>query len=85
MVTRKTSSGDVLYAGEGVTLLEAIRAYTIDGAYSAWEEGIKGSIEPGKLADLVVVDRNPLAIPPEDLKNIRTEMTMIGGRIVYRR
>jgi len=83
MVTRKSGGGNVLYAGERVVPLEAIRAYTIDGAYSAWEEGIKGSIEPGKLADLVVVDRNPLAIPPEDLKNIRTEMTMVGGKIVY--
>jgi len=85
MVTRRTSGGDVLYAGEGVTPIEAIRAYTIDGAYAAWEEGVKGSIEPGKLADLVVVDRDPITIPPEDLKTVKTVMTIIGGKVVYKR
>jgi len=83
LVTRKTSSGDVLYAGEGITPLEAIRAYTIDGAYAAWEEDMKGTIEPGKLADLVVVDRDPLDIDPDDLKNVKTVMTIVDGKIVY--
>ena len=85
LVTRKTSSGDTLYAGEGITPMEAIKAYTVDGAYSAWEEDIKGSIEPGKLADLVVVDRDPLTIPRDDLKEIETIMTIVDGKIVYRR
>jgi predicted amidohydrolase YtcJ len=84
LVTRKTSSGDVLYAGEGITPMEAIRAYTIDGAYAVWEEGIKGSIEPGKLADLLVVDRDPLTIPPDSLKDVKTFMTIIDGRTVYK-
>jgi predicted amidohydrolase YtcJ len=65
--------------------LEAIRAYTIDGAHSAWEEDIKGSIESGKLADLVVVDRDPLTIPVDDLKNIEAVITIVGGRIAFRR
>jgi len=85
LVTRKTSNGDTLYAGEGITPIEAIRAYTIDGAYSAWEEGIKGSIEPGKLADLIVVDRDPLTIPHEELKDIQVDITIIDGKIVYQR
>jgi predicted amidohydrolase YtcJ len=85
LVTRKTSSGDTLYAGEGITPMEAIRAYTIDGAYAAWEEEIKGSIEPGKLADLVVVDRDPFTIPGDDLKNVEAVITVVGGRIAYRR
>ena len=85
LVTRKTSGGDVLYAGEGITPMEAIRAYTILGAFAAWEEGIKGSIEPGKLADLVVIDRDPHAIPNDELKNVETVMTIIDGKIVYRR
>jgi len=83
IVTRKTSSGQVLYASEGVTPLEAIRAYTIDGAYAAWEEKTKGSIETGKLADLVVVDRDPLSIDHEDLKNVKTLITIVDGKIVY--
>jgi hypothetical protein len=65
--------------------MEAIRAYTIDGAFAAWEEAVKGSIEPGKLADLVVVDRDPLTIDKDDLKNVETVMTIIDGKIVYRR
>ena len=85
MVTRRTDSGDVLYEGEGVTPMEAIRAYTIDGAYAAWEEDVKGSIELGKLADLVVVDRDLLTIPLEELKEVKTVMTIIDGEVVYKR
>lgn len=85
LVTRKTSSGQVLYRGEAIRPMEAIRAYTIDGAYAAWEEGLKGSIEPGKLADLTVVDCDPLTIPREGLKNVQTVMTIVGGRVAYRR
>ena len=83
MVTRKTSSGDVLYAPEGVEPLEAIRAYSIDGAYAAWEEDIKGTIEPGKLADLVVIDRDPTEIDHDDLRNVTNLMTVVNGKIVY--
>jgi hypothetical protein len=83
MVTRKTSSGDVLYAPEGVEPLEAIKAYSIDGAYAAWEEDIKGTIEPGKLADLVVIDRDPTEIDRDDLRNVKNLMTIVNGNIVY--
>jgi len=65
--------------------MEAIRAYTIDGAHSAWEDEFKGSIEPGKLADLVVLDRDPLTIPADDLKNVNAVITIVNGRISYRR
>jgi len=85
MVTRRSSGGETLYAGEGCTPLEAIRAYTIDGAYAAHEEDVKGSIEEGKLADLVVVDKDPMAIDPLDLKNVETLMTVIDGEVVYSR
>ncbi len=84
MVTRKTSSGDVLYAPEGIEPVEAIRAYAIDGAYAAWEENIKGTIEPGKLADMVVIDRDPLTIDPDDIRNVKNLVTVIDGKVVYR-
>ena len=83
MVTRKTSSGDVLYAPEGVSPMEAARAYSIDGAYAAWEENIKGTIERGKLADLVVVDRDPLTIDPNDLQYVKNLMTVVNGVIKF--
>jgi predicted amidohydrolase YtcJ len=85
MVTRKTSGGNTLYSSEGIKPIEAIRAYTIDGAYATWEEGIKGSIEPKKKADIIVLDRDPLKISHDDLKNVKTIMTIINGRIIYRR
>ncbi|TFH18008.1 amidohydrolase, partial [Candidatus Bathyarchaeota archaeon] len=83
MVTRKTSSGQVLYAPEGVTPVEAIKAYSIDGAYAAWEEDIKGTVEVGKLADLVILDRDPTAIDPDDLNQVKALMTVIDGKIVF--
>lgn len=84
LVTRKTRAGRVLGPEEAITPLEAIRAYTLDGAYAAWEEGIKGSLAPGKLADLVVLDRDPLRIPVQELEAVQTVMTVLGGQIVFR-
>jgi predicted amidohydrolase YtcJ len=69
--------------GEKLTPMEALRAYTINGAYASFEEGIKGSIEPGKLADMVVLSHNPLEIDPWEIRNITVEKTIIGGEIVY--
>ena len=83
LVTRKTSGGQTLYAKEAITRMEAIKAYTIDGAYASWEENIKGSIEPGKLADLCVVDRDPLKTQREELKETKNLLTIVGGEIKY--
>ncbi len=84
LVTRRTSSGQILYSGEAITPLEAIRAYSLDGAYASWEEGVKGSIEAGKLADVCVIDRDPLRIPKGQLKEVKNLMTIVGGKILYR-
>lgn len=85
MVTRKTSSGDVLYGAERVMPVEAIRAYSIDGAYAAWEESLKGTIEVGKFADLVVVDRDPLTIPGDELNQVENLITVVDGKVVYQK
>jgi predicted amidohydrolase YtcJ len=84
MVARRTASGQELGLEERIGPLEAIRAYTLDGAYAGWEEAIKGSLTPGKLADIVVLDRDPLDIPSEELKSVATDMTILGGRVVFR-
>jgi predicted amidohydrolase YtcJ len=63
---------------------EALRAYTLDAAYASFEEHAKGSIEVGKLADLVVLNGNPLA-KPKDIAKMRVEMTLLGGEVVYKR
>jgi predicted amidohydrolase YtcJ len=62
---------------------EALRAYTIDAAYASFEEGIKGSLEKGKLADLVMIDRDLTRIPPETIRDARILLTIVGGRIVF--
>jgi len=64
---------------------QAIAVFTLGGAYASFEETIKGSIEEGKLADLVVLSADPTRTPPSQLRNIRVEMTVIGGEIVFQR
>jgi len=71
-------------AEQGVTREEAIRLYTMNGAYHTFEEDVKGSIEPGKLADMIVIDRDILTCPEEDIKDIKVLRTILGGRTVYK-
>ena len=82
-VNRKTRSGADIGPEEKLTPMEALRAYTINGAYASFEEKIKGSIEVGKLADMVVLSANPIAIDPWQIRNITVEKTIIGGEVVY--
>jgi predicted amidohydrolase YtcJ len=80
--TRKTVAGRVLGEAEKITTREALRSYTIGGAYATGQERKRGSIEPGKLADLVVLVRDPLTIDPEELGEVKPLGTMLGGRWV---
>jgi predicted amidohydrolase YtcJ len=82
-VTRKTSSGKVIGPEEAISLMEAIRLYTWNGAYLAKEEDRLGSIEPGKLADLIVIDRDIFSLPPEELLETKILMTIVDGKTVY--
>lgn len=82
-VTRKTRKGDTLGADQAIGVREAIKAYTLGGAYKTMEEDRKGSIVPGKFADLALLAEDPERVDPERLKDIRVEMTITGGRIVY--
>jgi hypothetical protein len=66
-----------------LTVAEAIRGYTLDAAYGSFEEDIKGTLTTGKLADWVVLDRDPLSVPPADLLETRVLMTVVGGQIVH--
>ena len=82
-VNRKTRAGVVLGEDERITPMEGLRAYTINAAYAAFEEGTKGSITAGKLADLVVLGDNPLTVDPWEIRNIPVERTIVGGEVVY--
>jgi predicted amidohydrolase YtcJ len=82
-VTRKGMSGRVFAADEALTMMEALQGYTLNAAYLSFEEAIKGSIEPGKLADIIVLDQDLLAIDPERIMDTRVLQTWLGGRLVY--
>ncbi len=83
MVTRTALDGHVWGPKQRITVEEALRVCTLNGAFASFEEHEKGSLEPGKLADLVVLGRNPLAEEPSSLVTIPVECTMVGGRWVY--
>jgi predicted amidohydrolase YtcJ len=68
-----------------MTVTEALRSFTIDAAYAAFEENIKGSLEKGKFADLVVLSKDITKIPPKEILQTEVEMTFVGGKIVYKK
>ncbi len=82
-VTRRTESGQDFIAEEAISPLQALAMYTVNAAYASFEEDIKGSITPGKLADMVVLSDDPTKVPPEKIKDIKVEMTIIGGEVVW--
>lgn len=84
--TRQTLGGEPeggWYPQERVDLETALRAYTVNNAWAAGEEHLKGSLSPGKLADFVVLDRDLFAIAPADIKDVRILKTVVGGRVVF--
>jgi predicted amidohydrolase YtcJ len=87
-VTRRTlddANPEGWVPGQKITIEEALAAYTREGAYASFEEQIKGTIEAGKLADVVVLDRNLLTIPPERIRDAQVVYTIVGGTVVWER
>jgi predicted amidohydrolase YtcJ len=85
-VTRRTLDGknpDGWVPAQKITVEDALRAYTINGAYAMFQEKEKGSLDPGKLADLVIIDRDLTRIPATEIKDARVVTTVVGGKIVY--
>ena len=83
MVTRKDWMGRVWGANQRVTVDEALRICTINGAYASFEENIKGSITPGKLADFVILAEAPHDVDPDQIKNIEIVRTVVGGQTMF--
>ncbi len=83
-VNRETKSGRVINPEERVTPMEALRMFTYNGACASNEEDIKGSIEVGKLADLVVLDGDFTEVEPAGIKDMKVDLTILDGKIVYK-
>ena len=84
-VTRRGMSGEVYAQDEALTIEEAIRGYTANGAWLTFEEDDKGTLEPGMLADMVILSENVLSTDPQELMSVEVDMTIVGGRIVFER
>jgi predicted amidohydrolase YtcJ len=85
LVNRKTKSGRNIGESQKISVLEALKLYTINAAYHSFDEHLLGSIEPNKLADLVVLEEDILTVPPERIKDIPIFMTIIDGKVVFQR
>ncbi len=83
LVNRKTERGIPFSTNQAITVSEALRMYTIDAAYASFDESVKGSIEPGKYADLAILQDNPLTVEKEKIKEIHVVMTIVNGKIIY--
>ncbi len=84
-VTRRAENGQYVLPEQGILVSQAIAAYTKNGAYASFEEGIKGSLSPGMLADMVVLSDDPTRVAKSDIRDISVNMTVIGGRVVWER
>jgi predicted amidohydrolase YtcJ len=84
-VNRISRNGVVVGEAERITAYEGLKAQTINGAYEYFEEDIKGSLKAGKMADLVILDKNPLKVDVGDIKNIKVLETIKEGKTVYKK
>jgi predicted amidohydrolase YtcJ len=84
-VSRRTRTGEIFFGEQRMTRAEALRSYTLNNAYAAFEEATKGSITPGKLADIVVLSHNIMTIPDDSIPSARVDVTVLAGRVAFRR
>ena len=84
-VTRKTKDGTAFFPAERMTRAEALRAYTLNGAYAAFEEGLKGSLTAGKLADITVLSKDIMTCPEEEIRSAEVLYTIVGGKVLYKK
>jgi hypothetical protein len=82
-VTRKLKDGSTFYPDQRMTREEALRSYTLSAAYAAFEEQLKGSLTPGKLADITVLSKDIMTVPEDDIPSARVVYTIVGGKVVF--
>ena len=85
MVTRKDPNGNVYGASEAISREQALRLYTSAASHYTFEEAQKGTIRPGKLADFVVLSADYMEVPEEQIKDIKADLTLVGGKVVFQR
>jgi predicted amidohydrolase YtcJ len=85
MVTRRDRQGDPVWTDEAVSLEDALRAYTVNGAYASFEEGIKGTLAPGMLGDVAVWETDLRTVAADELAGVRVDLTIADGNVVYER
>jgi len=83
LVTRKMNNGEAFFPDQKMTREQALRSYTINGAYAAFEEHIKGTLLPGKLADITVLSKDILTIPDDEILQTEVIYTIVGGKVMY--
>ena len=83
-ITRELADGSRFHPEQAMTREEALHSYTLANAWAAFEEEVKGSLTPGKYADLVVLDRDILAVPEDEVRDARVTLTIVGGQVRYR-
>ena len=84
-VTRRLADGSTFYPEERMSRQEALKSYTWNAAYAAFEEGSKGSLAVGKLADVTVLSKDILAVPEEEIRSAKVDLTIVGGMVLYER
>jgi predicted amidohydrolase YtcJ len=82
-VSRKVKDGSVFYPNQRMTRMQALRSYTLDAAYAGFEDSIKGSLTPGKLADITVLSRDIMTVPEDQIPSARVVYTIVGGKVQY--
>lgn len=84
-VSRRLKDGTVFFPDQRMSRMEALRSYTINNAYAAFEEGIKGSLKVGKLADVTVLSSDILTVPESEIQPAKVDYTIVGGKVMYQR
>ncbi|MFQ5704967.1 MAG: amidohydrolase [Gemmatimonadales bacterium] len=84
-VSRRTKDGTVFFPDQRMSRMEALKSYTMNGAYAAFEEPIKGSLTPGKLADITVLSKDIMTIPEDEIPSTEVVYTIVGGKVMYER
>jgi predicted amidohydrolase YtcJ len=82
-VSRKLKDGKVFYPDQRMSRMEALKSYTINGAYAAFEEGNRGSLKVGKYADVTVLSKDIMKVPEDEIPSAKVVYTIVGGKVLY--